>query len=180
MRQSALVPALLIALILAFFWPLVLHPSKVLYSDYSDALAQHIPYKRFLARSWQDTGQIPLWCPHSLGGAPFIHDPQVSIFYPPNLALLFVPDQFIGAAFSWLLVVQIMAGGLFAYAYGREEGLTPAGAFVAAAGLLPGDLIPAQARHGQVQQHHIRGLGPCLLQRRLAVERHIGVVAVEP
>jgi hypothetical protein len=136
MLRRALVPALLVALALVIFWPLVLHPSKVLYSNNSDVLAQHLPYKRFLARSLQETGEIPLWCPHALGGTPFVHDPQVSIFYPPNLPLLLVPDQFVGAALSWLIVAQIVLGGLFAFAYAREEGLTPAGAFVTGVGYM--------------------------------------------
>src|SRR5438132_5468310 len=34
----------------------VLHPSEVLYSDHSDLLAMHLPMKRFLVRSWQQTG----------------------------------------------------------------------------------------------------------------------------
>src|SRR5262249_11954622 len=99
-------------------------------------LAQHLPYKRFLARSWRETGELPLWCPHSFGGTPFVHDPQVGMFYPPNLLLLVVPDRLIGAAFSWLIVLQIIAGGLFAYAYAREEGLERTGAFVTGAGFM--------------------------------------------
>jgi hypothetical protein len=136
MFRRSLTPAGLVCLGLVFFWPLVLHPQKVLYSDSSDALAEHLPNLRFLARSWQQTGEIPLWCPHSLGGIPFIHDPQVSIFYPPNLLLLPVPDRLVGAAFSWLIVLQIIAAGLFAYAYARDDGLGQAGAFVAGAGYM--------------------------------------------
>jgi hypothetical protein len=129
-------PILLILLALLFFLPLVRHPARVLYADYSDALAQHLPYKRFLARSWRETGEIPLWCPHSFGGTPFVHDPQVGIFYPPNFVLLVAPDRLIGAAFSWLIVLQIIAGGLFAYAYALEEGLERTGAFVTGAGFM--------------------------------------------
>jgi hypothetical protein len=131
-----LLPALLVPLALLFFYPLVARPTRVLYSDNSDALAQHIPYKRFLARAWQETGEIPLWCPNSCGGIPFISDLQVSIFYPPNLLFRIVPEPWVGAAFSWLIVVQIVLGGLLAYAYGREEGLGPAGAFVTGAGYM--------------------------------------------
>jgi hypothetical protein len=134
--QRLPVPLLLLPLALLFFWPLVLHPLRVLYADYSDALAQHLPYKRFLARSWRETGEIPLWCPHSFGGAPFVHDPQVGLFYPPYLPLLAVPDRFAGAAFSWLIVLQIIVAGLLAYAYAREEGLARSGAFVTGAGYM--------------------------------------------
>jgi hypothetical protein len=134
--QRVPAPLLLLPLALLFFWPLVRHPKRVLYAEYSDALAQHLPYKRFLARSWQETGEIPLWCPHSCGGTPFVHDPQVGVFYPPNLALLAVPDGLVGAAFSWLIVLQIVGGGLLAYAYAREEGLGRTGALVTGAGFM--------------------------------------------
>jgi hypothetical protein len=136
MLRRLIAPALLVALALAFFAPLAAHPTRLLYSDYSDALAQHVPHKRFLARAWQETGEIPLWCPHSLGGVPFVHDPQVGVFYPPNLPLLLVPDRYVGAAFGWLLVLQVIAAGLSAYAYARGEGLGEAGAFVTGAGYM--------------------------------------------
>src|SRR5260370_22734069 len=91
----------------------------------------------------QQTGEIPLWCPHSAGGAPFIHDPQVSIFYPPNLLLMPIPDRLVGAAFSRLIVLQIIAAGLLAYAYAREGGLGQAGAFLTGAGfMLSGKWLP--------------------------------------
>src|SRR3954452_24508626 len=105
--RRVLVPALLVVVALLFFWPLVLHPTRLLYSSNSDALAQHLPYKRFVVRSWRETGEIPLWCPHSLGGHSLIQDPQVSVFYPPNLVLLLFPERLVGPAFSWLLVLQL-------------------------------------------------------------------------
>src|SRR5208283_3203855 len=97
-------PALVIAgLGLVFFGALVLHPSQVLYSDYSDILAEHLPAKRFLVHSWRETGEIPLWCPYSYGGSPLIHDVQVAAFYPPHLVLYLVPEEWLGAALSWLV-----------------------------------------------------------------------------
>jgi len=67
---------------LLFFGDLVLHPTQVLYADHSDLLAMHLPMKRFLVRSWQQTGELPLWNPYSLAGMPFVHDVQVAAFYP--------------------------------------------------------------------------------------------------
>src|SRR4051812_48280511 len=59
-------PMLLIAgLALLFFAKLVLHPSWVLYTDYSDLLTYQVPQMRFLVSSWQQTGEQPLWCPYS-------------------------------------------------------------------------------------------------------------------
>ena len=41
------------ALALIFFAKLVGHPGDMLYSDYSDLVADHLPEKQFLVRSWQ-------------------------------------------------------------------------------------------------------------------------------
>jgi len=67
-------PLLLAVLGLLFFFPLILHPTQVLYSDYSDLLAFHLPCKWFLVRWWQETGELPLWNPYTFAGMPFIHD----------------------------------------------------------------------------------------------------------
>src|SRR5437879_3937868 len=83
----------LILLTLLFFYPLVLHPTQVLYADASDLLTEHIPAKRFLVRSFQETGELPLWCPWQFAGSPFVHDIQVAMFYPPHLALLLLPEE---------------------------------------------------------------------------------------
>ena len=50
----------------------------------ADLIALHLPSKHFLVKSWQETGEIPRWCPYNFAGMPFVHDIQVSAFYPPN------------------------------------------------------------------------------------------------
>lgn len=130
-------PATVLALLaLVFFWPLVLHPSWVLYSESSDLLAEHVPAKRFLVRSFQADGELPLWCPWQFSGAPFVHDIQVAIFYPPHLALLALPEDWVGPALSWLVVLHVLLAGLTMYAYARHRGLLPFAALVAAAGYM--------------------------------------------
>jgi hypothetical protein len=128
--------ALIVILGLVFFAPLVVQPSAVLYSDYSDFINYHIPCKYFLVRSWQQTGELPLWCPEMFSGMPFVHDAQVAAFYPPHLPLYFLPPDHIGAACSWLIVLHVIAAGLCMYAYARYKGLTGAGALVAALGYM--------------------------------------------
>lgn len=127
---------LLTALGLLFFAPLVRHPAETLYSDCSDFLTLHLPSKRFLVRSFQETGELSLWCPYNLGGVPFIHDPQVSAFYPPHLPLYLLAEEMIGPAMSWLVVFHVIAAGWCAYAYARWQGLGDLGSFVAAAGYM--------------------------------------------
>jgi hypothetical protein len=130
-------PYLLLAfLALVFFGDLVLHPTQILYSPHSDFLALHLPSKWFLVRSFQETGELPLWCPHSFAGMPFIHDPQVSAFYPPHWPLLLMPPAWLGAALSWLMVLHVIAAGWCAYAYARWRGLEPLPALIAGAGFM--------------------------------------------
>src|SRR5947209_18043623 len=95
--RQRLGPLILILLLgLLFFAPLLLHPSWVLYSDYSDLLTYQVPQMRFLVGSWQKTGQLPLWNPYSFAGMPFIHDLQVGAFYPPHLVLYFLREEMVG------------------------------------------------------------------------------------
>jgi hypothetical protein len=127
---------LIAAVVLLFFQDLVLHPTQVLYSDHSDLLAEHIPAKRFLVRSWQETGELPLWCPQSFAGSPFVHDPQVAVFYPPHWALLLLPEEYVGAGLSWLIVLHVMIAGWGTYACARGQGLGGPASLVAACGFM--------------------------------------------
>lgn len=130
-------PLLLLFLLgLLFFVQLVLHPDQVLYSDHSDILAEHLPAKHFLVRSFQETGELPLWCPYNYGGMPFIHDPQVAAFYPPHFILYFLPENWIGPVLSWLVVAHVILAGWGMYFYARSQGLETTGALVAALGFM--------------------------------------------
>jgi hypothetical protein len=130
-------PVLLIPFLgLLFFSDLLLHPSQTLYSDYSDLLTLHLPAKHFLVRSWQEHSEVPRWCPYNFAGMPFVHDPQVSAFYPPHLPLLWMPEDQLGAALSWLIVLHVIAAGWCMYAYARYRGLANTGALVAAVGYM--------------------------------------------
>ena len=133
----SLVPVLLIAgMGLLFFAKLVIHPSWVLYSDFSDLLAYQTPHIRFLVGSWQETGELPLWCPYSFAGMPFIHDIQVGAFYPPHAFLYRLPQEWIGPALSWLIVVHVILAGWTMFAYARHQDLCPTCSMVAAVGYM--------------------------------------------
>src|SRR5215470_5323801 len=126
----------LLAINLIVFHELVLNPGHVLYSDHSDLLAEHVPAKRFLVRSFQETGELPLWNPHHFAGSPFVHDIQVAMFYPPHVALLLLPEEAVGAALSWLVVLHVLLAGWLMYAYARHRNLAPPAALVAAVGFM--------------------------------------------
>jgi len=129
---------LLLALDLLFFQSLVRHRGHILYSDHSDLIAEHIPAKRFLVRSFQQTGELPLWCPHMFAGSPFVHDIQVAIFYPPHLLLLVLPEEAVGPALSWLVVLHVLLASWLMYAYAVHRGLSGATAIIAAMGFMFG------------------------------------------
>jgi hypothetical protein len=122
----------------AFFGELILHPTWVLYSEHSDLIAMHLPLKRFLVRSWQETGEIPLWNPLSFAGMPFVHDVQVAAFYPLHVPLYLLPEERVGAAMSWLVVLHVMIAGWCMYAYARWRNLDAFPALVAATGYMFG------------------------------------------
>src|SRR6266446_810485 len=121
---------------LLFFGDLVLHPSEILYADHSDLLAMHLPMKRFLVRSWQETGEIPLWNPYSFGGMPFVHDVQGAAFYPLHLPLYLLPEELVGVGMSWLVAIHVILAGGLMFAYARYRGLGPAAALVAGIGFM--------------------------------------------
>jgi hypothetical protein len=129
-------PLVIVGLGLIFFAELLRHPTQTLYADNSDLLAYHLPVKHFLVRSWQQNGELPLWSPCSLGGMPFVHDVQVSAFYPPHLPLYLLPEGLVGCTLSWIIVLHVIAAGLGMYAYARFDGLSRAGALVAGVGYM--------------------------------------------
>ncbi|HEY7311011.1 MAG TPA: hypothetical protein VH643_16725 [Gemmataceae bacterium] len=130
-------PFLLIPLLgLLFFHDLLLHPDRVLYSDYSDLLALHLPAKRFLVHSWRETGELPLWCPYQFAGEPFVHDIMAAVFYPPHGLFLLLPEERAGTLLSFLVVLHVIVAGLCMYAYGRDRGLRAEAALVAAVGYM--------------------------------------------
>ena len=128
--------AVIVVVGLLFFAPLLFQPTGVFYSDTSDFINYHLPCKHFLVRSWQETGELPRWCPYLLCGMPFLHDPQVAAFYPPNWPLLLIPPAHLGAAMSWLLVLHVIGAGLAMFAYARQQRLEIPAALVAAFGCM--------------------------------------------
>jgi hypothetical protein len=127
---------LLALLALVFFLPLVSHPMQVLYSGRSDLLAMHLPMKRFLVRSWQETGELPLWFPYSFAGMPFVHDVQVAMFYPPHGLLLLLTEEQVGPVLSWLVVFHVIVAGWSMYFYAGGHGLGAPARLVAAVGFM--------------------------------------------
>ncbi|MBI1915121.1 MAG: YfhO family protein [Planctomycetes bacterium] len=130
-------PVLVLTLLaLLYFFPLVFHPTQVLYGEASDLLAEHIPSKRFVVRSFHETGELPLWCPWQFAGTPVVHDIQQALFYPPHFVFLVLSEEWVGPVVSWLIVLHVLLAGLLMFVYVRHRGLLPFPATVAAAGYM--------------------------------------------
>ncbi len=129
-------PTLIAALGLAYFGALVGHPTHTLYSDHSDLIALHVPWETFLARSWQESGEMPLWNPLQFAGLPFAHDIQAATAYPPHWIFGRIDPSNVGAALSWMLVLHVILAGWGAFAYARFSGLGRTASLVAAIGFM--------------------------------------------
>jgi hypothetical protein len=79
-------------------------------------------YKREYLRTALQDGRLPLWNPHTFGGAPFLANPQAQVFYPGSLLFLWLPR----APIIELVFHLLLAGtGIYALArisYGISRG----------------------------------------------------------
>ncbi len=94
----------------------------------------HGPQAFYLDSALHD-GEFPLWNPLTLCGQPFVHNPQVSAFYPPNLirSLLTLAPTPARTHFGLiaLLVVHMVIAALGMYVLSRDYGLSRGGTAVA-------------------------------------------------
>ena len=79
----------------------------------TDPVRQQYPWRQ-LASDLIREGQLPLWNPYSFAGSPLLANLQSAAFYPLNLLFFSLPFNF---AWSSLIFLQPLLGGLFLYAY---------------------------------------------------------------
>jgi len=98
-------------------------------AEYSDLLISHWPNAYFLRQSLLKWGQIPLWNPTTLGGAPFTADPLSGLWYPPNWLIFVMP---ISLAFNVTLWLHLAWAGWGMWLLARKEGVGWWGGLMAA------------------------------------------------
>ena len=96
--------------------PLLL--GKTLY--WGDILLYFLPMADFQRESFLQ-GQIPLWNPHVLLGQPLLGNPQMGVFYPPNLLLFFFPGWL---SLSLLTISHLFLCGVFCFHFLRFQKLS--------------------------------------------------------
>lgn len=121
---------MLLILTLMFFWKVILLPSKVLFSPFSDLVTQDFFWKYLVHDTFQKFWELPLWNPYTFGGAPFLANHIPKIVYPPNLLFLVFPKTEL--LFSYLYIAHFFLAGLFLYLFAREIGLEEFSSFISA------------------------------------------------
>jgi len=115
----------LVAAVFSLFWPVLLHPDRVLFptfSPFSDVMVIHWPKARLMAQSWQSGAGMPLWTPLILSGMPLAANQLAMLFYPPAwLFLLFPPEPI----FNLLAIFHLLWGGLGLYLLLRQAHRLP-------------------------------------------------------
>ncbi len=94
----------------------------------SDLILENYAWKQF-AREQITQGEIPLWQPYIVGGAPFLAAGQSSMLYPFSLLFLIMP---LSAAYGWFTVSQLWLAALNMYIFARVLGIRRPGALIAA------------------------------------------------
>ncbi len=124
-------PILFLALAGLWLLPVLARPDGFPFwvgGEYSDLLISHWPNAHWLHTSLVEYGQIPLWNPQILSGAPFASDPLAGLWYPPFWLPGFLPGAL---GFNLLFLVHLAWAGLGAARLARAGGASSAGAAIA-------------------------------------------------
>ena len=135
--RRELVLHLVVALAVGIVFHSVLaHPTRMLYSPYSDILSQHHPFRHLLVESLRERQRFPLWNATAFAGMPLVGDPQSGLFYPPNWLHAILPADSTVLLFGPLVVLHLLVGGwgmlwwLRGRGFGSLARLVGAGCFV--------------------------------------------------
>ncbi len=106
-------------------------PSQVLLwrgGAFSDLLISHWPNVEFIRQSLKTWGQVPLWNPTILSGAPLAADPLAGMWYPPAWLGVAIPGAL---GFNLLIWLHLAWAGIGTWRLGLRLGIRPAGALLA-------------------------------------------------
>ena len=109
----------LFLVVVLFMWPVWQQPGGLWYAPraaFSDLTVTHWPNMWFVAQTFRQHGQIPLWRSLIMGGAPFVGNPLSALFYPPNWLFLVLP---VTLTFHLLIGLHLFAAGALLYGLAR-------------------------------------------------------------
>src|SRR5579859_2481553 len=79
----------------------------------TDPVRQQYPW-RWLAVSFEKSGEFPLWNPYNFAGTPLLANFQTAAFYPLNILLFIFPFSF---GWSMLILLEQLLAGIFLFLY---------------------------------------------------------------
>ncbi len=124
----ALAGFLLVTLII-YFRDFIFHPGWMLYG--SDMITQGFQTRKLGVDAVAAGQGIPLWNPFSYCGLPYVGGLPGPMFFPTSILYYIMPLE---RAIGWSILLMMLSGGLFAYLWVRELGLSRwSGAFAAVA-----------------------------------------------
>jgi hypothetical protein len=116
-------------------------------SDFIQIFSFH---KAFIRSVVTEEWTLPLWCPWSFSGHPFLADPVTQVLYPPALLWLVLPP---GAAAISDAIFHFWLGGVGMRALCLTLGVSRAGAFLAAVAYMLSGFNVARAFIGHLQYY---------------------------
>lgn len=178
-RRRWLVPLVLLAVAVAFFWKLAPSPDGFLYrpnSAFSDLTITHWPNALYIRQALAEYGQVPLWRSLILGGEPFAANPLSGLWYPPFWLLVVLP---LTPAFNLLFVLHMAWAGWGSYRLARSTGASPWGGLLAALVVMLAPKVVAHLAAGHVGLYSAWAWLPWVFWavRRLAERGRAGDVA---
>ena len=121
MKKALLYPAILLLLVILFFWKLTLSGVQYIWTDSPDLANQVLPWWNYQAREWQ-AGRFPAWEPNHWAGQPLVGQAQPGAAYPLNWLLFSTPlkngalrDSYL----NWYFVLVRFLAALNAYLLAR-------------------------------------------------------------
>lgn len=148
LKETGLAALIILIVTGIYFHNVILHPAKVISSPNSDYIGFLLSRTTFVVDHILQSGQLPLWRPSELCGIPALGNPQIGVFYPPNLLTLLLGPLFsLGLRF----VACLLFAGLFTYVYCREIGMVFFASLFAALAFMLSGFIAANIYAGHIQ-----------------------------
>jgi hypothetical protein len=98
-------------------------------------------------RSALSDARLPFWNPYHFAGTPHLADPQTTVFYPPALALRWLP---VPAFLGWMMALHLWIAGAGTLFAARVLGLGWGAASAAAVALMLGGSVPGWIHNGHL------------------------------
>ncbi|MEO8027923.1 MAG: YfhO family protein [Bryobacteraceae bacterium] len=132
MRARLAAPLALVALVILFFWKLVL-TNQYTWMESPDIANLILPWFQFQAGEWHH-GRFPLWDPYGWGGQPLFGQAQPGAAYPLNWLLFLLPlnhGWIAQLSLHWYYVLVRILAALTMFKLCRDLGRSRAAAIIA-------------------------------------------------